>query len=116
MLRLLLDEDIKSRQLVRLLSEAGHDVQTTSDLGIDGASDIAVLAAAKAENRIVLTYNCSDFRALHDSNPNHAGILVVYQEPEKELSRPEIVRAISNVEKAGVSLPMALHALNQWKY
>jgi len=115
-LRLLLDEDIKSRQLVRLLTEAGHDVQTTTDLGIDGTSDETVLARATNETRTVLAYNCSDFRALHEAAPTHAGILVVYREPGKELSRPDIVRALSNLERAGVQFADTFHAVNHWKY
>jgi len=42
-MQLLVDEDTKSKKLIRLLSEAGHDVVTTADLGLDRMDDPAVL-------------------------------------------------------------------------
>ena len=115
-LRLLLDEDIKSKRLVRLLKEAGHDVVTTVDVGLDGQSDPTVLASAAKLGRTVLTYNCDDFRALHASAIAHAGILVVYQEPGKSMSYQEMLSAIENLEHSGISLQGSLFALNQWHY
>lgn len=115
-LRLLLDEDIKSKLLVRLLRERGHDVATTADLGIDGQPDFFVLRRATVEDRIVLTYNCDDFRELHESDASHAGIILVYQEPGKSMDRKAIVAALDNLEKASVALPGTLHALNPWRY
>ncbi|CAN5669900.1 hypothetical protein BH11ARM2_BH11ARM2_00760 [soil metagenome] len=113
---MLLDEDIKSKRLVRLLAEAGHDVATTADLALDGHRDAEVLAGAVRENRVVLTYNCDDFRALHEAGGEHPGILLVYQEPGKSLSREEIVRTIGNLEGSAVPIPGSLHALNHWRY
>lgn len=115
-LRLLLDEDIKSKRLVRLLREADHNVATTADLRLDGHTDTEVLAGAVRENRIVLTYNCDDFRTLHEATGDHAGILLVYQEPGKSLSHEEIVMAISNLEESEIPIPHSIYALNQWRY
>ena len=116
MIRLLLDEDIKAKSLVKLLVEAGHDVLTTSDLSLDGHSDAEVLAAASADGRVVLTYNCDDFRVLHNENTSHCGIILAYQEPGKSLSYGQIVLSLGNLEKSGSLLPGTLHVLNHWCY
>src|SRR4051812_13292108 len=103
-LRLLIDEDSKSRELVGALRAVGHDVVTTADEGIDGFSDVDVLACAKAKGRIVLTQNAGDFRALHGSGNDHAGIVVIYplRNPLRPLPVPDIIRALANLEAARV--------------
>ena len=116
MARLLLDEDIKAKSLVRVLITAGHDIVTTADLGLDGHSDAVVLEQASLSARAVLTYNCDDFRALHESMPDHCGIILVYQEPRKTMSYPDITRALENLEQSGILLPGSIHALNTWHY
>ena len=116
MLRLLLDEDIKARFLVRLLLAGGHDVVTTADLELDGQPDVAVLAKGAELSRLVLTYNCDDFRALHEQGMAHAGILLVYREAEKKMSYAQIVRALENLESSGYLISGTIHALNAWFY
>jgi predicted nuclease of predicted toxin-antitoxin system len=95
--KLLLDEDIKARSLVRLLVTQGHDVATTQDRMLDGQPDDAVLMLAAEEGRILLTYNCDDFRHLHEQGQSHAGIGLVYQEPGKSMSYTQIARALTNL-------------------
>ena len=43
---------------------------------------------------------------LHQINPNHPGILAVYRNADrfKNMSFKDIVKAISNLEAAGISL------------
>ena len=45
--------------------------------------------------------NPADFKALHDMNSRHAGILAVYQDndPSRDMSNTDIVRAIRNIEE-----------------
>jgi predicted nuclease of predicted toxin-antitoxin system len=116
MLKLLLDEDIKARTLIRLLREAGHDVLTTSDFLIDGFPDMAVLECGIREERVVVTYNCGDFRALHALCPNHFGVVAIYQEPGKSMSYSEIVTALGNMEKAMANASLGFQILNQWLF
>jgi len=114
--KVLLDEDMKARVLVRLLTAAGHDVVTTSDLDLDGHIDPVVLARAASEHRILITYNGDDFRALHDSGASHAGVVLVYREHRNVMSYAEIVRALDNILASYSNLDNSLHVLNQWVY
>ncbi len=117
-LRLLIDEDSQDKVLVRLLREAGHDVVTVNEAGLMGQPDTTVFRYAIDKNRIVLTLNCRDFKALHKTNPNHPGIFAVYQEadPLKKMSFKIIVKAISNLEVAKIPLANQFISLNHWNY
>jgi hypothetical protein len=67
---------------------------------------------------VLLTKNPDDFLELHQNNPQHAGILVVYQDndPNRDMSHADIARAISTLEQAGVALRDFCHVLNAWRY
>ncbi|MBI1924433.1 DUF5615 family PIN-like protein [Candidatus Poribacteria bacterium] len=60
------------------LRRLGHDVLTIQETGMANQefSDEAVLAAANADNRAVLTINRKDFRHLHRRSANHKGIII----------------------------------------
>lgn len=117
-LRLLMDEDSQDRRLVKLLQEAGHDVITANEAGLMSQPDSRVFRYACSTNRVLLTLNCRDFEALHEVNPNHSGILAVYQDvnPLKKMSFKAIVKAIANLEAASVPLASQFIPLNQWNY
>lgn len=117
-LRLLIDEDSLAKVLVKMLREAGHDVVTVNEIGLNGQTDPVVLEYAKQNNRIVLTHNCQDFEKLHQKNPIHAGILSIYENKDysKNMSRQEIVKAIANLETAKIPLLGQFVALNHWSY
>jgi predicted nuclease of predicted toxin-antitoxin system len=53
-LKLKLDENL-GRSVAARLRDAGHDVDSVLDEGLGGASDAAVLAAATAEGRVLVT-------------------------------------------------------------
>lgn len=63
---------------VETLRQFGHEVLTTADSGkaSQAIPDTEVLAFAVEESRIVLTLNRRHFIRLHQSRPNHAGIIV----------------------------------------
>jgi predicted nuclease of predicted toxin-antitoxin system len=117
-LSLLLDEDSQAKYLVNLLRAADHDVVTVNDVGITGFSDEKVLDYARQYNCILVTRNCDDFQELHQANPLHPGILAVYRdaEPIKNMSYQSIVKAIGNLEVAGLVLENQFITLNQWNY
>ena len=117
-LRLLIDEDTQAKPLVSLLRKSGHDVETANEAGLSGKEDFLVLDYATVTNRILLTQNCDDFKALHQANSKHPGILAVYQNNNrsKDMSRKELVKAIANIEMAGITLAYQFIALNQWNY
>jgi hypothetical protein len=67
---------------------------------------------------VLLTKNPGDFLELHEKNSQHAGILLVYQDndPDRDMSHAEIVRAIANLEQAGIVFQNCCHVLNAWRY
>ncbi|MEL7406273.1 MAG: DUF5615 family PIN-like protein, partial [Cyanobacteria bacterium J06558_2] len=105
-LRLLIDEDSQDKVLIRLLRKAGHDVITVKEADLMNQPDTTIFCHGMDENRIVLTRNCQDFKDLHEANPNHPGILAVYQEANswKNMSFKIIVKAIFNLENANVPI------------
>ena len=117
-LKLLIDEDTQAKVLVSRLRNAGHDVKTVNEVGLSGEIDELVLEYARAENRILLTHNCDDFSALHEENPNHPGILAIYNNDDhtKDMSNKNIVKAIANLEVASIPLVNQFIPLNQWNY
>jgi hypothetical protein len=119
-LKLYLDDCAYSRRLCQLLREAGHDVQTPVDLvpSLLGADDAAHFAHAQAAGRAILTLNARDFKALHDRDADHAGILVVYQDndPRKDMRYADIVRAIANLERSVPRVAGGFWILNLYRW
>ncbi|MCC5610091.1 DUF5615 family PIN-like protein [Nostoc sp. CHAB 5834] len=117
-LKLLIDEDSQAKRLVNLLQNAGHDVITVNEAGLMSKPDSFVLDYARQQERVLLTRNCYDFQTLHKVNPNHPGILGVYQHPDlsKSMSYLSIVKSIANIEASDYSLANQFIPLNQWNY
>jgi len=116
--KILIDEDYQDKRLVKFLKNAGHNIITVNDVGLSGSDDAIVLDYARRQGYLVLTRNCKDFEELHQANANHPGILGVYQDndPLKNMSFQNVVRAIANLEAAGVPLTNQFISLNQWNY
>jgi len=120
-MRLYLDDDIASALLPQLLRNAGHDVQIPSDVGKAGKEDPVHLTHAIDEGRVFLSRNYRDFEHLHvlilHAQGHHPGILVVRRDndPRRNMSPRDIVRAIRNLEKAGVPLVDEYYILNHWQ-
>jgi predicted nuclease of predicted toxin-antitoxin system len=117
-LRLLVDEDTLAKALVAQLRKAGHDVVIVHEAGLSGKSDESVLEYARREDRLVLTRNCEEFRALHAAQPDPPGIGAIYQDrdPSKNMTYAEIVRALANLEASGLELAGQFLVLNAWNY
>jgi hypothetical protein len=119
-LKLYLDDCAYSRRLCQLLREAGHDVETPADLAppLLGADDAAHFAHARAAGRAILTLNARDFKALHDRDAAHAGILVVYQDNDasKDMRYADIVRAIANLERSVPQVAGGFWVLNLYRW
>ena len=116
-MRLLLDEDSKGRAFVRLLRDAGHDIETVADAGLTGQPDASVFAHAKASGRALITRNILDFLRLHDADGDHPGILAEHQDadPAKNMSYVQIVAAIGKIEASGWNLEGEFVSLNFWR-
>lgn len=117
-LRLLVDEDTQAHLLVEMLRAGGHDVLTVSEADLTAKLDQTVLNFARSQQRVLLTRNCDDFSRLHEANPNHSGILAVYQDADlkKAMNYAAIVRAIANLESTGLPLSGQFIVLNQYNW
>ncbi len=70
--------------VVETLRQLGHDVLTTFESGRAGQAmpDEEVVAFAMAGERIVVTLNRRHFVRLHQTTPDHAGIVVCSFDPD----------------------------------
>ena len=82
----------------------------------------STLASLPPTGSTIITKNPADFKALHDLDQRHSGILAVYQDndPSRDMSHADIVRANRNLEEAapqgGPPIPGQFHTLNDWRY
>jgi hypothetical protein len=120
-MNLYLDDDSVSPVLVRLLQQAGHDVQLPRDVGRMGSHDAVHLRHAVRTGRVFLSHNHGDFQFLHDllldAQGHHPGILIVRRDNDRkrDLTPNGIVRALANLLAASVALADHLHVLNHWR-
>jgi hypothetical protein len=120
-MKLYLDEDSAAKLLVQLLRKAGHDVQLPRDVGLSGKDDPIQLRQAIRAGRVCLTQNHHHFQALHElimeAQGHHPGIFIVRKDnnPKRDLSEHDIVRAIGKLLASGLPLADHLHILNQWR-
>ncbi len=118
---LYLDDDSVHRLVVRLLSQAGHDVRVPAHAGLAGRHDAVHLRHAIQSRRVCLTHNHDDFEELHDlmheGGGQHFGILVIRRDSnrKKNLRGSGIVRAIQKLEASGAPIHNCYHVLNQWR-
>ena len=99
MARLYADEQFP-RQVSELLQAMGHNVLTVQAAGNTnlGIPDEAVLAFAISDNRAVVTLNRQDFIRLHRANPEHAGIVICTNDPDRTQMATRISEAITAKE------------------
>ncbi|MBI3948504.1 MAG: DUF5615 family PIN-like protein [Armatimonadetes bacterium] len=81
--RLYIDEDSQDHDLVRAFRSRGLDVVTSTDAGMNGATDRAQLDHATTSGSVLYTYNVGDFCQLHreccGEGRRHGGIIVARQ-------------------------------------
>lgn len=99
MARLYADEHFP-RIVSELLRGMGHDVLTVQDAGNAnlGIPDEDVLAFAVSHSRAIVTINRFDFVRLHRLQPDHAGIIVCSDNPDRSRMAMRINEAISAEE------------------
>ena len=116
--KIYVDDCADSKELVRLLEAAGHQVTTPRQVGTAGREDEVHFRFAAEHNLILVTKNPDDFLELHEKDSKHPGVLLVYQDNDRDrdMSHAEIVRAIANLEQAGIAFVGACHVLNAWRY
>lgn len=120
-LQLYLDDCAYSKELQRLLVEAGCDVQIPVDVQLVGADDPAHFDHAPAAGRVLITKNPADFKALHDQNQDHRGVVAIYQDNSpRDMAPADIVHALENAARilaaTGQSLEGTFINLNEWQF
>jgi len=120
-MNLYLDDVLAAPLLAKLLRNAGHDVRLPSEIGMGGATDPVHMIHAIREGRVILSRNYGDFEDLHDLilevKGHHPGILVIRRDnnPARNLKPRDIVRAIRNLEGAGLPVADQYITLNAWQ-
>jgi predicted nuclease of predicted toxin-antitoxin system len=86
--------------VVEILRNLQHDVLTAKDAGKanQGIPDEDVLAFAKSENRIVVTFNYQDFKHLHRHSPQHSGIVICTEDRDATALALRIHAAIESAK------------------
>lgn len=120
-MKLYLDDDLAWHLLIRLLVEAGHEVQLPADLNQSGEHDAVHLTQSIRDSRVLISGNHHDFEKLHylvlESGGHHPGILIVRRDndPKRDLSPRGIVVALNNLANSGLDLADCFHVLNHWR-
>lgn len=104
-----------------MLTSAGHSVSLPADFQLTGASDPRHLSCAAQRDLTLLTRNYQDYLDLHElvqtTCGRHSGILVVRldNDPTRDMKDRDMVRALANLEQAGVPIANEFHILNHWR-
>ena len=95
-MRILVDEDLASRELVSRLANAFPGDILSPEFG---ASDDKVWQRAQTEGAAILTGNIVDFLRLARGQPDHHGLLLVYRTNDRatDLRVADITRAVSRI-------------------
>jgi hypothetical protein len=96
--RIYLDDCAYDKELVRVLEQAGHQVVTPAQAGNTGQPDQVHFRYAAEHALRLLTRNPDDFAELHDVDANHAGILLINQDNDRD-------RDMTNAEAFLQALP-----------
>ena len=93
------DENFPLR-VVEELRRLGHDVLTAYEDGRanQAISDEDLLARATETGRAVITLNRVDFKRLHRQHPEHAGIIICTEDPDRTGQAGRVATAL---EQAG---------------
>ena len=93
------DENFPLR-VVEELRRLGHDVVTTLEDGKANQSitDRELLERATEIGRTILTLNRADFKRLHFQLPEHAGIIICTEDPDRAGQAQRISESIAAVE------------------
>jgi len=120
-MNLYVDDNMNKALLATLLRKAGHQVIVPTDVGTAGVTDARHFAHAVTNALLILTKDHYDFEDLHlvvqVTQGQHAGILAIREENDarRDMKDRDIVRAIGNLEHAGVPLANIFHVLNNWR-
>jgi predicted nuclease of predicted toxin-antitoxin system len=100
MARLYSNENFPKRS-VDALRRLGHDVLTVFESGHANMRwpDEEVLRFATRDSRVVITLNRKHFIRLHQTQPEHAGIVVCTSDPDRRALAERVHQALVAVEE-----------------
>jgi predicted nuclease of predicted toxin-antitoxin system len=119
-MRLYLDDDSASWHLLRVLRQAGHDVESPRDVQLAGKPDPVHLTYCIRVHRVLISANHRDFEFLHNlviaSGGSHPGIFAIRKDNSpRDMSPVQIARAIDKLLAAGAVVPNQFIILNHWR-
>jgi hypothetical protein len=96
-----MDEDSMEEAVSRALRARAIDLETALEAGLIERTDVDHLLYATGQNRVLCTYNVSDFWALHveylTRGAAHAGIVLM---PQQRYAIGELVRRLLRLANA----------------
>lgn len=113
-MRILVDENLESADLLSRLRRAGHHVETVRK----GSIDPEIWRYARSHRLAVLTANARDFLSLAEDEPRHDGLLLVYGErdPHQRMDASAIAAAVERVRVAhGDAVERRIVVVNEWR-
>ena len=116
-----LDDDTDEDRLIALARRSGHRLISPRQLDLSGEHDAVHLREAIVRGLCLMTRNYIDFQPLHRlvlaCGGHHFGIVLIRREnnPRIDMTQAQIVRALSNLERAVPDLRDQLVVLNQWR-
>lgn len=110
-MRLCVDEDLRSAELLNRLRNDGHEIVALEN----GLADQAVWDLAQRQQVPVLTRNAADFIGLAQSAAGHAGLLLVLAEGHatRDMKPGAIARAIGRIDERYANLSNHIVVVNQ---
>lgn len=120
-LTIYLDDCSDDDDLIVFLTRASHTVISPRATGTRSWKDPDHLTYAATRGHVLLTHNPPDFRRLHRDwqaqRRTHAGIFIIYRDNNvrKDMTHPDIVRAIENLLASGLPIANEIYILNQWR-
>jgi predicted nuclease of predicted toxin-antitoxin system len=120
-MNLYLDDNTCKAVLVAMLRKAGHTIVIPADVGCAGVSDARHFLHAINTGMVVLTKDHEDFLELHDVvqavHGQHPGIIAIRSDNDakRDMKDRDIVRALGNLERAGVAIHNGYEVLNHWR-
>jgi predicted nuclease of predicted toxin-antitoxin system len=108
--KLLLDENLAPSH-VRLLRAAGHDAVSVVEIGLAGAEDLQVQAAAMLENRILVTLDADFANVLRFPPSATPGVIRLRLHPPTETAIAALLQwAIPRLEQVALAGRLAVVA------
>lgn len=121
-MKLLIDECLHT-SLVEVAHGAGHVADHVNYLGLGSSKDWQLMATIRAKDYTFVTNNRSDFLALHEQEPLHAGVIIIVpnvtplQQRElfsaalRHIGARDLTNTVVEVEYAGKQIVCSDYAL-----